>query len=124
MVAGLPQLLGRPLPISLPASKVVGGEGDVDGVGRVGWGCSSAITYRPASRAFLIALLTPGRFGVIRMPFWPCAIAFSIAWTCPCSSPSALPEATVRSTLFLAGLLLGALLHGDEERFAGVLGDQ
>ncbi len=42
-------------------------------------GVSSAITYRPASRAFLIALLTPGPFGVIRMPFWPWAIAFSIA---------------------------------------------
>ena len=42
-------------------------------------GVSRAMTYRPASRAFLIAELTPGPLGVIRMPLSPVAMAFSIS---------------------------------------------
>ena len=60
------------------------------------------MTYRPASRAFLIAALTPVDIGVIRMPLSPRAMASSMAVIWPWSSPSCLPEATVRSTFCLA----------------------
>ena len=87
-------------------------------------GVSRAITYSPASRAFLIAELTPVLIGVMRMPLSPRAMASSIAVIWPWSSPSCLPEATVSLTLFFVGVGLGALLHGDEERVGRVLGDE
>ena len=59
---------------------------------------SSAITKRPASRAFTIASSTAGPFGVIRMPASPLEMAFSMAWIWVSSSPSSLPAASVSST--------------------------
>ena len=87
-------------------------------------GVSSAITNRPASRAFSIASTTAGPFGVIRMPFSPCEMAFSMAWIWVSSSPSSLPAASVRLDAVLLGGLLGALLHGDEERVGVGLDDE
>ena len=66
-------------PISSPALKlsvakvmstVSGGSG----------GVSSAMTYRPASRACVMAGLTPSVAGVIKMPESPRAMAASMAW--------------------------------------------
>src|SRR2546427_9146376 len=58
-------------------------------------GVSRAITNRPASRAFLIAGLTSGPDGVMRMPLSPFEIAFSMAATWLAVSPSSLPAADV-----------------------------
>ena len=58
-------------------------------------GVSSAMTYRPCWRALFSAVLMPGPFGVIRMPWSPRAMASSIAAIWVCSSPSSLPAAVV-----------------------------
>jgi len=78
-VAGLPASWAAVhWPMSLPASKlsvakvmstVSGGSG----------GVSRAMTVRPASRAFLMAGLTSGPLGVIRIPLSPFETAFSAA---------------------------------------------
>src|SRR4051812_32209609 len=49
-----------------------------------------------------MAALTPVLIGVMRMPLSPRATESSIAVIWPASSPSALPDATVRLTLFLS----------------------
>ncbi len=80
MVASLPSSWSSPahLPISLPALKLSVAK-VMSTVSAGSGGVSSAITYSPASRAFLIVGLTPGPFGVIRMPLSPRAMASSIA---------------------------------------------
>ncbi len=53
-----------------------------------------------------MAPFTPGPLGVIRMPSWPPAMAFSIASIWPCSSPSSAPAAIVMSTLYSSAAAL------------------
>ena len=66
------------LPSSWPASRLSVAK-VMSTVSAGSGGVSSAMTYRPASRAFLIAALTPVDIGVIRMPLSPRAMASSMA---------------------------------------------
>ena len=117
------ELRGGPLADELAGEAVVCRERDVDGVGGSG-GVSSAITYRPASRALLIASSTPGPFGVIRIPLSPRAMASSMAVIWVSSSPSSLPAARVRLTPASFAAASRAVLHGDEERVGVGLDDE
>ena len=72
MTAGLPSSWAAAhWPISLPASRLSVAN-VMSTVSAGSGGVSRAMTNRPASRAFLIAALTPGPSGVMRMPFSPC----------------------------------------------------
>ena len=92
MVAFLPSSVAAAhLPISLPALKLSVAK-VMSTVSAGSGGVSRAMTYRPASRAFLMAALTPVVVGVIRMPLSPRATAVldrrDLALA---SSPSCLP---------------------------------
>ena len=80
-------------------------------------GVSSAITNRPASRAFVIAELTFTDIGVIRIPACFAEIAFSINAICPASSPSSLPDPTVRSTPSSAAFASAPLIIATKNGF-------
>src|SRR5579859_5627028 len=75
------------------------------GVGAV----SSAMTYRPACRAWFSAALTALPFSVIRIPLSPRDIALSIALICVWVSPSEVPAATVSFTPSFAAAALASL---------------
>ncbi len=97
MVAFLPpSCAAAHLPMDSPAAKL--SVENVMSTESAGSGAvSSAMTKRPASRAFWIASRTEGPLIVMRMPLSPFEMAFSMAWICVSSSPSALPAASVRS---------------------------
>ena len=111
-------------PISSPALKLsVAKVASAASIGSSG--VSSAITRRPASRAFLIVgTIALESLGVIRKPFAPAEIRLSIAATWPSLSPSYLPAKRLQLDAELLGLGLGAFLHLHEERVGVGLGDQ
>ena len=94
------ELGGGPLADELAGQVVVGGEGDVDGVGRVGRGVE-----RDDEQAGVAGLLDGGddgvAVGVMRMPLSPVAMASSMAVIWVAVSPSSLPAATVSLTPLL-----------------------
>ena len=106
MTAGLPSSWAAAhWPSSLPALRLLVAN-VMSTVSAGSGGVSRAMTKSPASRAFLMAALTPSLIGVMRMPLSPRAMASSMAVIWPWSSPSCLPEATVSLTLFLAASAL------------------
>ena len=87
-------------------------------------GVSRAITYNPASRACSIALLTLTDIGVIRIPSWPAAMAFSIEVDLTLVVAFGLSGSDRQVDPELVGLLPRTFLHGHEEGVGRVLGDQ